>query len=328
MTPVFEVILEGEGGKDLTALIADRLISLSITDEAELSADRLEIVLDDRDMALAVPAHGAVLAVSLAANKGQAMQPVGRFVVNSVALSGPNRTLTIEGNAADLADTKATGLRSAKTRNHGDITLGALTRKIASEHGLKAAISADLGSVRFTRLAQRAESDLHLITRLARGVDALAKPVDGVLTVVAKGAVTTASGGNLPAIAIALDQASTWQWRTTDRDRDRSVVVRWRDVKAGQTRIITVGSGEPKKELRRLYASEAEARTAADAVLKQGGRGQSLDVSLSGFGTGLFAGGLMSLSGAHPRVDGQWHLKRVEHRLAGALTTRLSCERV
>lgn len=327
MTPVFEIILEGTGGKDLTALIADRLISLSITDEVGLEADRLEIVLDDRDMRLEVPAHGAVLAVSLAAHKGQAMQPVGRFVVNSIALAGPNRTLTIEGNAADLADTKATGLRSAKTRNHGDITLGALTRKIASEHGLKAAISTDLARVRFTRLAQRAESDLHLITRLARGVDAIAKPVDGVLTVVAKGAITTASGANMPAVAVALSDASTWQWRTTQRDRDKSVTVRWRDVKAGQTRIVTVGSGEPKKELRRLYASEAEARAAADAALKQGGRGQSLELSLAGFGAGLFAGGLMSLSGAHPKVDGQWHLKRVEHRLAGALTTRLSGER-
>ncbi len=328
MTPAFEIIVENEGGKDLTTLIADRLISLTITDEVDLSSDRLEIVLDDRDIALAVPAHGAVLAVSLAAHKGQAMQPVGRFVVNSVALSGPNRTLTIEGNACDLADTKATGLRSAKTRNHGNITLGALTRKIASEHGLKAAISADLGRVAFTRLAQRAESDLHLITRLARGVDAIAKPVDGVLTVVAKGATTTASGGKMAAVAVALDSASTWQWRTTDRDRDRSVTARWRDVKAGRTKIIEVGSGEPKKDLRRLYASEAEARAAADAALKQGGRGQSLDVALAGFGAGLFAGGLMSLSGAHPKADGQWHLKRVEHRLMGALTTRLSCERV
>ncbi|NJR20669.1 MAG: hypothetical protein HC777_03990 [Hyphomonadaceae bacterium] len=321
MTPIFEIILESEGGKDLTALIADRLISMTITDEVELSSDRLEIVLDDRDMALAVPAHGATLAVSLAAQKGQAMTPVGRFVVNSVSLSGPNRTLTIEGNAADLADTKATGLRSAKTRNHGNITLGALTRKIASEHGMKAAIAPDLARVAFTRLAQRAESDLHLITRLARGVDAIAKPVDGVLTVVAKGAVTTASGRDMPAVKVAVDQASNWQWRTTDRDRDRSVSVRWRDTKAGRTHVIVLGAGEPKRDLRRLYASEAEARAAGEAVLKQGGRGQSLELSIAGFGAGLFAGGLMALSDAHPRVDGQWHLKRVEHRLTGALTT-------
>ena len=55
MTPDFRIRADRE---DKTAVIKDRLLSLRLTDEAELKADDVELVLDDRDGAIALPRTG------------------------------------------------------------------------------------------------------------------------------------------------------------------------------------------------------------------------------------------------------------------------------
>lgn len=46
-------------GKDISALIAPRLISLDLTDNRGLEADQLSLVLSDHDGLLAIPPRGA-----------------------------------------------------------------------------------------------------------------------------------------------------------------------------------------------------------------------------------------------------------------------------
>ncbi len=52
MIPAFRLTVDGE---DATGAVADRLLSLVLTDEDGTKADRLEIELDDRDGRLAFP---------------------------------------------------------------------------------------------------------------------------------------------------------------------------------------------------------------------------------------------------------------------------------
>ena len=60
-------------GKDITALITDRLLMIQTIDKAGMEADQFEIRLDDRDGKLSLPARGAVLSIYL----GYAEQSVG-----------------------------------------------------------------------------------------------------------------------------------------------------------------------------------------------------------------------------------------------------------
>ena len=62
MTPDFRIIA---GGTDTTAIIRDRLLSLTVVDGDEERADRLTLELDARDARVELPETGEVLEVSL-----------------------------------------------------------------------------------------------------------------------------------------------------------------------------------------------------------------------------------------------------------------------
>ncbi|MFM9587188.1 hypothetical protein, partial [Streptomyces caniscabiei] len=62
MRPQFRVFADD---RDITSRIAERLIEMTITDEAGFQSDALTISVDDADGVLAVPRKGARLAVHL-----------------------------------------------------------------------------------------------------------------------------------------------------------------------------------------------------------------------------------------------------------------------
>ena len=81
MIPAFRIVAAGQ---DATASIADRLISLSITDEDGDKADRLEIGIDDRGGLVAIPDMEAELQVALGF-RGMGLSDMGRFKVDKVS---------------------------------------------------------------------------------------------------------------------------------------------------------------------------------------------------------------------------------------------------
>ena len=63
-------------------------------------------------------------------------------------------------------------------------------------------------------------------------------------------------------------------------------------------------------------------RRSADAALSKAARADlKISVQVAGFAPELLAGGGVTLVGLRPELDGAWHLTRVCHRLATALTT-------
>ena len=85
MTPAFRIVVDGA---DRTGMLADRLLSILVTDEDGSKADRVEIELDDRDGRLAFPPLEARLEVSLGF-AGQPLALMGVYAVDGV--SGPGR---------------------------------------------------------------------------------------------------------------------------------------------------------------------------------------------------------------------------------------------
>ena len=318
MTPDFKIIADSQ---DVTARLRDRLIELRVTDEAGLTSDAVEIRLDDRDNLIALPTKGAKLDVYLGYLE-TGIARLGVFTVDEVVPTGPPDVLTIRGRAADLRQ----GLKSPKTRSWDQVTIGALVATIAAEHGYTPLVAAELAGVVLPHLDQTAESDLNLLTRLARQYGAVAKPAGGRLLFVPAGQAKSASGKNLPAVALKRGDLTDWEATLADRGKYLSVVTRYRDLAKAVDVEVTVGSGEPVYQLRHSYPDRDSAIAAGRARLDAFTRGEgTLRFTCVG-NNALAAEGKVTLSGVRDGVDGAWIATRVTHDYAPAAGYRCDVE--
>jgi len=320
MTPEFRVLADG---LDVTLALLDRLVSLTITDDEGVEADRLDMVVDDRDGVLALPPHGAALEVYLGFRE-RGLSYMGRYVVDKTEGSGPPALLQIGAKAANMGSQ----IRAPRTRGWTDITLGDIASRVAQEAGLRPVIGASIADTRYPFVAQTAESDLHLLTRLARVLDATAKPAAGTLLVVKRGEGLTAAGQQIIPQPILASELTGWQWDIRDRVRYGAVAAQWTDVDGASLVTETAGDAEPKLTIRHVYSSQDEARRAAGAALQGAQRGEgTLSLSLGRFAPDVFAGGLIDASDLREELRGEWHVTRVEHVLDAGLLTNLEAQR-
>lgn len=321
MRPAFRIMVDGE---DRTAVIADRLLSLLVTDEDGTKADRVEIELDDRDGRLAFPEVEARIEVSLGFG-GRPLALMGIYAVDAVSGEGPARTLRITGTAADLKG----DIRAPRTRSWIDRTLAQIAGTIAAEAGLRPVVGQGLRAISWPFLAQTAESNLHFLTRIAAELDATCKPAGGALVVQRRGEGSTAAGDALSPPLIGRQRLSDWSWSWNGRSVYRAAEAEWTETATGVTHKVRIGTGTPLKKIRHPYATEAEASRAAQAALSGAGRAEmEISATLSGFEPRLLGGGPVALQGLRPEIDGTWHLAAVTHRLDGAgLITQFQARR-
>jgi phage protein D len=98
MTPAFQVTANSA---DITEKIKARLISLQISDEVGINSDTAEIVLDDRDGAVQLPAFGADLQIGIGYTETGIVNK-GHFRVDEIEVaSGPDRRMLIRARSAD-----------------------------------------------------------------------------------------------------------------------------------------------------------------------------------------------------------------------------------
>ena len=116
MKPAFKITADK---KDVTALIAERLVSINITDETGLVSDTCEILLDNRDEKLEIPPRGAVLEVSLG-YEDKPLTKMGSYIVDDVEASSPPLQMRITGKASNTLDKNLT---KKYTQINGEIAL-------------------------------------------------------------------------------------------------------------------------------------------------------------------------------------------------------------
>lgn len=314
MTPAFRVVVDGQ---DATGALADRLLSLTVTDNDGTTADQVTLDLDDRDGRLDLPDMEARLEVAL--GFGGALSVMGVFAVDGIGGTGPQQSMRITATAADMKK----DVRSPRTRAWEGKTLKDIVATIAAEAGLKPVVGASVAGVSWPYLAQTAESDLNFLTRIAATLDATAKPAGGALIVQRRGEGKTAAGDVLTAPVITPGRMASWKWNLDGREVYSSVECEWSDTATGAVRKVTRGQGTPLRKLRHVYASEAEATRAADAAFTGAARAaMSITVRLAGFEPGLLAGAAVQIAGLRAELTGEWHLKTVTHRFdAGGLTS-------
>lgn len=318
--PVFSIKANGE---DITKAIRANLKKLTITDEAGVQSDSLQI--DLADSGIAMPPTGAELQVWLG-YRGAARY-MGLYVVDEIVITGPPNTMGIKALAAPFEKSATYGaLQDQKSRSWEPGTVGYLVTTIAQEHGLTPAVSASLASVQLGHLDQTNESDMNLLTRVARDVDAIAKAGGGRLLFVPQGEGMTASGKSLPTVAVTRVDLSTWRASISNRANYGQVVAVWRDKDAAADREVVVGSEKPSFRLRHTYPSEDAATRAAQGRLNAFKRGTgTLSVTMPGR-TDIIAESRLLVSGVRSGVDGEWSVTRATHTLADKLTTAIEAE--
>lgn len=319
MTPEFRILADSQ---DITERLKDRLLSLRITDEAGIKSDTVEIKLDDRNALIAWPEHGAELDVSVG-YKETGLTRIGLYVVDEVEHGGPPNALTIRAKASDMRQS----LKAPRTRVWDNISLADVVTTIASEHNLTPKISASLAAVSYTHLDQTEESDLHLLTRLARENSAVTKPVAGNLIFATRGEAKSISGQELPTIQVVAHQIQRHQMTQADRGKYAAVLTHWHDPMKAERMPVKVGQGDPVYTLRHTYPDSDQATRAAQAKLEALQRGTgTLSLTLMG-NSDLMAEAKLELRGIRDRVDGEWLIQRVEHQFDNqGFVTRIEAE--
>ena len=244
-------------GVDITAKIRDRLVSLSLHDAAGIESDTVTIELDNRDNAIALPPRGAALRVWIGPEGGLVFK--GVYEVDELEEPLDDEALVIHGKAAKMSSS----FKAPRDRTYDDITLGELVRQIAEAHGYEPAVAEALAGIVFEHIDQRGESDMNLLTRLARDHDAVAKPVADKLAVVLKAASESVSGKPLPSLVIGDPENSAGRVTITGENEYQSVIAYWFD-EAKQERVkVRDGRGEPEYTIRQTYKDEDAAKAAA-----------------------------------------------------------------
>lgn len=318
--PCARVVVDG---KDLSTRLFGKnrpLTSVTVTDEAGVKSDSLELVIDNRET-FEAPKVGSEIQVWL----GYEPEPVymGKFRVDSWKKAGAPKTLTVSGKSAELT----TAIKETKLRSWHDMTLGAIVNAIAGKNGLGVTIDSALASRNIPHIDQQNESDVAFLTRLAHRNGATFKVADGKAIFTKKGSKALPSGNSKPAVTVKPADVSTWSVGENDRGAHASVIAYWHDHKAGKRMKVTSGSGKPAHRMRHLYGSQAEAQAAADGKLGELSRGKR-SAEIDGPGNAaFFAEGAVTLQGFDPECDGGFFAKTVTHTFSSSgYTTSVSLE--
>lgn len=329
ITPAFKLVANSN---DITATIQERFVSLHLIEETGGISDTLEIELDDTDpdQPIAVPPTGAQLEVSLGYDGN--VTSMGLFIADEIEMTGWPARMIIRARAAPYTQTPEgmEDLQTQKTRSWSrGTTIGAMVQKMASEHGMKPAISPNLASIELPQTDQTDESDINLLLRLAKRYDAVAKPAGGNLIFAQRGTGQTVSGVALPTITIQPSDLDSFRAMKTVREAPGTVVTSWYDIKNGQRHEVGVGSGSPVKRIRGGYPDQATAVAAAKAEQARRARKQNrLSCTMQGTPT-LTAECILSLEGFRDGVAGTWLVSHIEHSLAKdrGYTCAVECDR-
>lgn len=265
-------------GRDVSSRLSDRLVSFDLVDKAGLESDRLTLGIEDVGETLEWPGAGAELTIALAAPGGDPVA-MGAFTVDAVAAPLIGGTLTITASAARFPES----FKTARSAGWPEVKLGDLVTTVAQRHGFDARIDPELAAILIPHISQTDESDMNLLTRIARDHDAISKPAGGRLLFLKRGSGRTASGAVLPVITIARDQVIDGEVTATERDQYRSVEARWRDLDAAETRTVTIGQGDPVLKLRSPFPDQQAAAAAARSRYNRIQRGKAtLNLTIDG----------------------------------------------
>jgi len=319
MKPAFRILVNGS---DITGIINDRLVSLTVTDEAGVKSDRVELVLDDRDQRLAIPPRGATMEVLLGYDTRLVSK--GQFTIEEIEVTGPERHMTLRGNAVGASK----GSGAAKEVSWDDTTVGKIATSIAAKHGWKPAISKEIADIEIPHIDQH-ENDLQFLSRLATDNGAVAKVAGGRLVIAPTGEGKTVSGQAMPTITVQCTSTTDWTMTLTERGNYKGVKAVYHDTQTAQRGEAIEGEdGDNTHNLPHTYPTKAAAQRAAKSKHKALQRGKDkFSISNMPGDPTLAAEATLQANGFRDGVDGAWSVITVAHRITDSgYTCAIECE--
>jgi uncharacterized protein len=348
--PDWRVILDGE---DLTAKLQPYLMNLSISERRGDLADELRITLNDSAGRLDIPKAGADLRVHLGWKRGRDVKiglvDKGTFIVDEASHRNPPATITIRARSADFAG----AWRKLRSQTWRGKTLGDVINDIAARQSLTAKIEPGLAARPIKLCEQKRESDVAFMARLGKDYDAVSTVKNGYLLFIPMAGGKSAGGQLLPVITIERGQSDGHDYTIEAREDYSGVVAKWRSIKTAKVKSVKIdkrknkktklpkskaktgageasaGSDENPKVLKQMFASEAEAKRAAEAEwarIQRAPRKLRLQLALGRPDMG--ADDPVIAKGFHPEIDAlDWVVDSVTHSLGrDGLTTDIDCE--
>ncbi len=307
MKPQFRIVADG---RDITALINDRLLLLRTLDKPGMDSDEFELRVDDRDQAVTLPKRGANIEAFMG-YEGQALARIGSYRVDQVEVTGPPDTIILRGKASDMRGSGKT-TRSGSWEN---VPLAQIVSDLAARNGWKPGCSVQ---TKVARVDQRNESDFNFITRLARQYDCTAKVGDGQLLVMPRQGGSTPGGKVFGAVTIQRSDVIRYSFRLGDRTTQKAVKTQHQDKRTGALKVVELGNDEAPEGLpavhtdRHVYPDKGAAEQAAKARLAAFNR-STAGVRLEMLGrTDLFAERSINVQGFKSGLDGEYLVDSVE----------------
>lgn len=318
MNPLFNI---RANNNDITKVIMERFISLSLTDETGYESDVLEIVLanDDPKNRIKIPPKGAEIELDLGYE--DFIRPMGMFVFDEVRIDAWPCRVTLICRAAVFNKTKAgkENMTNQVSRSweKGTTILG-MANKIASDHNMTAKVAKEIGDIELPHFDQSDESDLNLLLRVGQKYDAVVKVAGGFITITKRGSKKSATGKDLPVMNIREEDLTAYSWRSSTRETAGTVITFYRITKKAARQEVQVGEGEPVRRIKTLYPSKEMALSVAKSALAKASRDE-LELSLSCIGDPrLMAEMLATVTGIYDVIDGDYIIKSVRHNVGDA----------
>lgn len=329
----WDILLDGQSliDPERYRLANPRILSLRLSEKLGEEADELEIVVHDMDPRepFDPPPQGSILTVKIGWDRGTpvttGMVDKGSFIVDEVSWSGPPDQITITARSADLRD----DFRTRKTRTWHGQTVGAVIDKIAADNSLTPRCHPDLAGRSIGSAEQHNKSDMQFLRDLGRHHDAVATVKAGALIFTPRGSSTSASGKAIPGATLLRDRCADVSWRRASRDKHQDgAEAQWHDPEAGKRKTVQTG-GARKKRLKRIYASEDEANTAARSEAQRLKRASATLEATLAWGNPLLTPGMpIEAVGFRSHIDQEaWRITSAEHTMDGSgLKTRVTME--
>lgn len=263
-TPAFKVLITTKDNKqqDITQVVSNRLINLSLTDNRGLEADTLDLELSDHDGKLALPPRNATISLALGW-KGAPLIDKGQYSVDEVQFSGGASSadkLTIRARAADLKGT----LTEQKERSFHKKKLGEIVNEIAQGNKLKSQVAKELASRLIDHIDQTNESDINLLSRLAEEHGAMCTVKNGTLLFMPLGQGKTASGKPIPLRKITRKSGDSYAFSIAESENYKAVRVYWHDTATGKRGEIIIDKNTKIVKKQRM----TKGRTLKDGTVK------------------------------------------------------------
>lgn len=320
--PIYRLEVDGN---DISPLVVDRLISLSIKDNRGLVVDSVDIELDDSDGQLEIPPEGAIIQVWIGwSNTG--LVDKGKYKVESVTHRGAPDVLSISAFSNDVSE----GLKQKRERSFSNKTIQVIFETVGAEYALKTIVHDTLANRVISYIAQN-ESDANLITRIADEHDAIATVKNGHLILLPRGASQTASGLLLPTAQIFRSDGDGHNYTTgTGTDRITGVKAFYYDAGKSKKLYVVIGDNEENlKEIRYVHRDKKTAELACQAEFNRCKRSsQKLSYTFAFGQPELIPEQEFVFTGLKPQIDDiVWLGTNVTHNLTDSgFTTSVELE--